>query len=300
MRTPKAFRAHRFNYSVALTVLLLFLSFPFAQAGTEKSRGLLWEISQPGVPASYLFGTIHSEDPEVLRLAAPVQKVFDASQAVVLEVLLDMEAMMSSSAAMLMMDGRSLKDIVGDVLFSKAAAAMQVRGMPEMMTEHMQPWAVAVTLSMPAPKTGQVLDMVLYQGALQDGKQVHGLETIQEQLDVFTTMSLDEQVLLLKDAVEHFQEMDALHAELLTAWKQRDLARLVAINENALATGGQKFADDFQKRLVVQRNYLMVERMQSYLKQGKTFVAVGALHLPGEKGLLNLLEQRGYTVRAAY
>jgi len=300
MRTLKAFRAHRCNFSTALAVLLLFLSFPFAQAGTEKGRGLLWEISQPGVPASYLFGTIHSEDPEVLRLAVPVQKAFDASQAVVLEVLLDMEAMMSSSAAMLMMDGRSLKDIVGDALFSKAAAAMQVRGMPEMMTDHMQPWAVAVTLSMPAPTTGQVLDMVLYQGALQDGKQVHGLETIQEQLDVFNSMSLDEQVLLLKDAVEHFQEMDVLHEELLTAWKQRDLARLVAINENALATGDQQFTEGFQRRLIVQRNYLMMERMQSYLRQGKAFVAVGALHLPGEKGLLNLLEQRGYTVSVVY
>jgi len=113
-------------------------------------------------------------------------------------------------------------------------------------------------------------------------------------------MSLDEQVLLLKDAVEHFQEMDVLHEELLTAWKQRDLARLVAINENALAAGDQQFTEGFQRRLIVQRNYLMMERMQSYLRQGKAFVAVGALHLPGEKGLLNLLEQRGYTVSVVY
>jgi hypothetical protein len=173
--------------------------------------------------------------------------------------------------------------------------------MPEMMTEHMQPWAVAVTLSMPTPETGRVLDVVLYENALQFGKQVHGLETIQEQLDVFATMSLDEQVLLLKDAVENYQEMDAIYAQLLSAWKQRDLARLVAINEDALASSGdQRFADDFQERLIVQRNYLMVERMQPYLKGGKAFVAVGALHLPGEKGLLNLLEQQGYTVRVIY
>lgn len=296
----KSFRLHRFSYMLARAVLLFLLCCSLAQAGTDKSRGLLWEISQPGVPASYLFGTIHSEDPEVLRLAAPVQKAFDVSQAVVLEVLLDMEAMMSSSTAMLMMDGRSLKDVVGESLFLKAAAAMRERGMPEIMTEHMQPWAVAVTLSMPVPETGQVLDMVLYQGALQDGKRVHGLETIQEQLDVFATMSLDDQVMLLKDAVAHFHEIDALHAELLTAWKQRDLARLVAINAGVLATGDQQFADDFQKRLIVSRNRLMVDRMQPHLKRGSTFVAVGALHLPGEKGLLTLLEQRGYTLRVVY
>jgi len=300
MRKLKAYRVHRYDHTVALAILLCFLSFSLAQADTGKSRGLLWEISQPGIPASYLFGTIHSEDPEVLQLAAPVQKAFDASQAVVLEVLLDMNAMVSSSAAMLLMDGRSLQDLVGEPLFSKAAAAMQVRGMPEMMTARMQPWAVAVTLSMPTPETGQVLDVVLYRDALQAGKQLHGLETIKEQLDVFTSMPLADQVTMLKDAVEHFQEMDSLFAELLSAWKQRDLARLVAINEKAMATGDQRFVDDFQKRLIVQRNHLMVERMQPHLKGGRTFVAVGALHLPGEQGLLNLLERRGYTVRVVY
>ena len=300
MRITKALRTHRSGCSAALLVVLLFLSFPVAQAGDARSRGLLWEITQPGIPASYLFGTIHSEDPEVLQLAVPVQMAFDASQDVVLEVLLDMEAMMLSSTSMLMTDGRSLKEITGGDLFARAAAAMQERGVPEMMTEHMQPWAVAVTLSMPASATGQVLDMELYEYALQGGKQVHGLETIQEQLDVFNTMPLDEQVLLLKDAVDHFREVDALYTDLLAAWKQRDLARLVAINETAMADGDRQFTDRFQRRLVTQRNYLMVERMQPYLKQGKAFVAVGALHLPGEEGLLNLLEKRGYTVRALY
>ncbi len=300
MHKLKVFRTRRRSCSPGLVVLLVFLSFSFVQADTARDRGLLWEITRAGIPASYLFGTIHSEDPEVVRLAAPVQEAFDTSQAVVLEVLLDMNAMMASSAAMLLMDGRSLKDIVGEPLFSKAAAAMLVRGMPEMMTEHMQPWAVAVTLSMPMPETGRVLDVVLYENALQAEKRVHGLETIQEQLDVFATMSLDEQVLLLEDAVENYQAMDSIYAQLLSAWKQRDLARLVAINEDALATGDQRFADDFQQRLIVQRNYLMLERMQPHLKGGKAFVAVGALHLPGEKGLLNLLEQQGYTVRVVY
>lgn len=300
MRKPKALQIHRLDLSVALAAFLFCLFVTFAQAGAEKSRGLLWEVSKPGTPASYLFGTLHSEDPDVVRLAAPVQQVFDAAQTVVLEVLFDMEAMQLSSAAMLMMDGRSLKDIVGESLFAAAVAAMQVRGMPEMLTGHMQPWAVAVSLSTPAPETGQVLDMVLYQGALLRGKPVHGLETIQEQLEVFTGMPQADQVLLLRDAVEHFHEIDALYAELLTVWKQRDLARLVAINEAALKNGDEQFAPDFQKRLIVHRNHLMVERMQPYLKQGKAFVAVGALHLPGDTGLLSLLEQRGYSVRVVY
>ena len=300
MHKPITLRIHRMKLQAALAALLFCLCIPFAQAGAGKDRGLLWEVSKPGVPASYLFGTLHSEDPDVVRLAAPVQQAFDAAQTVVIEVLFDMQAMQLSSAAMLMMDGRSLKDVVGEPLFTAAAAAMRARGMPEMLTGHMQPWAVAVSLSTPAPETGLVLDMVLYQGALQRGTPVHGLETIQEQLEVFTGMPLADQVLLLRDAVEHFHEIDALYAELLAAWKQRDLARLVALSEAELASGDAQFAADFQKRLIVDRNHLMVERMQPYLKQGKAFVAVGALHLPGDTGLLNLLEQRGYTVRVVY
>ena len=300
MHKPITLRIHRMKLQTALAALLLCLFIPFAQAGAGKDRGLLWEVSKPGVPASYLFGTLHSEDPDVVRLAAPVQQAFDAAQTVVIEVLFDMQAMQLSSAAMLMMDGRSLKDVVGEPLFTAAAAAMRARGMPEMLTGHMQPWAVAVSLSTPATETGLVLDMVLYQGALQRGTPVHGLETIQEQLEVFTGMPLADQVLLLRDAVEHVHEIDALYAELLAAWKQRDLARLVALNEAELASGDAQFAADFQKRLIVHRNHLMVERMQPYLKQGKAFVAVGALHLPGETGLLNLLEQRGYTVSVVY
>jgi len=297
---PEALQKHRQRYSLAFATLLICLFVSLAQAGAKKDRGLLWELSKPGTPASFLFGTLHSEDPDVVRLAPPVQKAFDAAQAVVIEVLFDLQAMKLSSTAMLMMDGRSLKDIVGESLFTAAAAAMRLRGMPDMLTEHMQPWAVAVSLSTPAPETGRVLDMVLYQDALQQGKPVYGLETIQEQLEVFTGMSLDDQVKMLRDAVEHFHEIDALYAELLAAWKQRDLARLVAINESELASGGEQFAADFQKRLIVHRNHLMAQRMQPYLTQGRAFIAVGALHLPGETGLLNLLEQRGYTVKVVY
>jgi uncharacterized protein YbaP (TraB family) len=64
--------------------------------------------------------------------------------------------------------------------------------------------------------------------------------------------------------------------------------------------GDQRLAEDFQRRLVDDRNQRMVERMQPYLQQGKAFVAVGALHLPGKTGLLERLQQQGYTVTRVY
>lgn len=287
--------------AVTLPVILLLclLAVPGA-AETTQLHGLLWEVSKPGTAPSHLFGTIHSEDPEVLHLDAPVEAAFEAARSVVLEVLLDDAAMQYSSAAMLLLDGRTLPELIGSGLFEQASRAARSRGIPEVVLQRMKPWAVAVTLSMPVPETGQVLDMLLYQAALQANKPVHGLETIREQLDVFDTLPERDQLVLLQDALENFPAIDAIHAELLVAYKQRDLGALLAINDTSLEIGDGQLADVFQRRLIGDRNRLMAERMQPYLEQGRAFVAVGALHLPGRDGLLRLLQQRGYSVRALY
>jgi len=300
MHNQDVFKVRRLNPAMLLAMALFFLLAAMTQADTDRSHGLLWEISKAGQVPSHLFGTIHSEDPGVVALPAPVKQAFDAANSVVVEMLMDTEAMMYSSTAMLMLDGRSLSDVLGMPLYKQVSEAIASRGIPELVLNRMKPWAAAVTLSTPALETGQVLDLVLYQEALQQEKAVHGLETIQEQLDLFDSMPESDQVTLLRDAVDNLPELDAMNAELLAVYKQRDLAGLMAINEASMQTGDQRLAQDFQQRVIEDRNHRMAERMQPYLRQGRAFVAVGALHLPGEEGLLNLLEQQGYTVRRVY
>ena len=300
MRYQNMTKACRQRPLLLLAVPLFFLLVATSRAATDKDHGLLWEVSKAGGEPAYLFGTIHSEDPDVLQLARPVQQAFTDSQTVVLEMLLDVDAMRYSGTAMLLLEGRSLSDMIGQALFRQVATAMQSRGITTTVLERMQPWAAAVVLSMPAPETGQVLDAMLYQRALQQDKNVYGLETVQEQLAVFESLSAADQVLLLKDAVASFSEIDATHAELLAAYKQRDLKKLLAISDDSMQQGDQRLANEFQQRLVVDRNHRMVERMSQYLQLGKAFIAVGALHLPGDEGLLNLLEQQGYRLRCLY
>lgn len=296
----KMIEDYRQHPLVSLTALLFLLLAATSLAATDKDYGLLWEVSKAGAEPAYLFGTIHSEDPDVLQLAQPVQQAFTDSQTVVLEMLLDVDATRYSGTAMLLLEGRLLSDVVGQPLFRQVATAMQARGITTTVLERMQPWAAAVVLSMPVPETGQVLDAMLYQQALQQDKNVYGLETVQEQLAVFESLSAADQVVLLQDAVENFSEIDAMHAELLAAYKQRDLKKLMAISDASMQQGDQRLASEFQQRLVVDRNHRMVERMSQYLQLGKAFIAVGALHLPGDEGLLNLLEQQGYRLRCLY
>jgi hypothetical protein len=283
-----------------LPLLLVFLSPSPVLAGSDRQQGLLWEIAAPGQPPAYLFGTIHAGEAAVLALPEPVQQAFDAAHSVVLEVLLDLDAMRDSSQLMLLGDDRLLSDITGQALFEQTARAIRTRGIPEVVVARMKPWAAAVTLSMPAPEAGGVLDMQLYQQALQAGKPVFGLESIREQLAIFDDMPEQEQLVLLRDVVENFAEIDAMQRALIDAWLQRDLGTLMDINMAAMQTGDRQQAAEFQDKLIVRRNRLMAERLQPYLREGGVFVAVGALHLPGETGLLNLLQQRGYTVRVIY
>jgi len=292
------------NLSRILRLYVACLGVLFCQAlmaalpSSGPAHGLLWKISRPGTTPSYLFGTMHSEDAGVIDLAPAVESAFTGCRQVILEVNLDTNAMIAGSTAMLLTDGRRLSEIVGEALFERTAAALQSRGIPETLADHMKPWAAATALTMPAPETGRVLDVVLFQRAQQSGKPIHGLETITEQLEVFEGLPLNDQVALLRDAVEQFGGIDAMNAELLAAYKRQDLAAMMAINEAAMATGDQRLAGEFQRRLIVDRNHRMADRMEPWLQQGGAFVAVGALHLPGEQGLIRLLEQQGYSVRA--
>jgi uncharacterized protein YbaP (TraB family) len=269
-------------------------------ADTRRDHGLLWEISKPGMAASYLFGTVHSEDPEVVQLAPPVQQAFDRSGSVILEIMMDMNAMIYSSTAMLMTDDRTLSEVVGESLYKKTALAIQSRGIPELVLERMKPWAAATILSVPPPETGLMLDLVLYQQAQAAGKQLHGLETIQEQLGIFDSMSENDQIQLLRDAVDNLDKIDRMNAEVLVLYKRRDLAGMQALNQRYMNDGDPGISRDLEQRLIIDRNRTMVERMQPYLQAGNAFVAVGALHLPGDQGLLGLLDRRGYTVKRVY
>jgi uncharacterized protein YbaP (TraB family) len=280
--------------------LCLILLAATAIAGEHRERGLLWEISRPGVEPGYLFGTIHSEDPAVLELAQPVAQAYAGAQRVVLEVMMDRDALLYSSAAMLMMDGRRLSKLLGESLYSRTLAAVQTRGISAPVLERMKPWAVAVTLATPAPQTGLMLDLDLLRRAQADGKAVFGLETIQEQLEVFDGLALEDQVELLRETVDQFPGLDRIHQALIDAWKQRDLAQLMAINEVAMGSGDRRLAETFRQRLLIDRNHRMAQRLREHFDAGGTFAAVGALHLPGEEGLLNLLEDSGYQVRVRY
>jgi uncharacterized protein YbaP (TraB family) len=260
--------------------------------------GLLFELRHPrGGAPSYVFGTIHSEDPRVLDLPPPVIAALAAADTLVLEVVPDAAALAAAAAAMRLAEGTRLSDLVAPELYQRCVQVAASRGLPESVLLGLKPWAVMTLISMPRAQTGEFLDRHLYRLAHDRDQPTLGLETTAEQLAVFEQFSLIEQRALLRAALaEHAQTRQRL-AELLDAYLRGDLRALLALSDVQVPGLDPALRERFREVLVDARNRRMLERIEALPEAERYFIAVGALHLPGETGLLSRLAQRGYRVR---
>jgi uncharacterized protein YbaP (TraB family) len=272
-----------------------------APAGSAAARGILFEIRPPtGAPPSFLFGTIHSEDARVVELPAPVREAFDASPNVALEVVPDASAIIRAMVTMAYTDGRLLRDVLPADLYLETADALVGIGMPEEAFKDLKPWAVVTLLSSPPSETGEFLDMLLFRRAVADGKRVEGLETMTEQIDVFDALSETDQIKLLRETLESREQLPLLFEALIASYVERDLDGLQHLSEEHLAESDPGLAALFQDVVIDSRNRRMVERMAPLLAEGGWFIAIGALHLPRDQGVVALLRKRDYKVTVIF
>lgn len=278
-----------------LAALLLLLAAA-ASAG-EFDQGLLWQVERHG-KVSWLFGTMHNDDRRVTHLAAPVAKAFESANSVVLEIDPD-EGAEVAAAAMIFRDGRDLQRVAGASLYRKASDAMLARGVPREATRTMKPWAVAVTLSMPRRSSGEFLNLMLYRRALSADLPIHPLETPREQLALFESLSMEEQLSLLRDTVAMLDELPGIIDRLTQAYLARDLAAMMALIERQRPSD-PALAERIDREMIVERNRRMTGRLILRLREGGAFIAVGAAHLHGEEGIPSLLARRGYRLTRLY
>lgn len=273
---------------------------PLSASAENFKRGLLWKIEPQGVAPSYLFGTFHTSDPRITTLPCPVDEIFVHATSYTMEVIANGAGISSMAEAMYFSDGKTLKDVIGDALYQETLRAMRIDDTTTRVgIEHMKPWAVMMTLSSPRPGSGLFLDMALQMRAIFRDKPTYGLESMQEQIAVFNGMSLEDQIVLLRDAVQSIQRPEDALEEIAQAYLKRDLAALMALNEKYKPQDLRVY-NTLMDRLLVQRNINMATRMRARLQEGNAFIAVGALHLPGDTGLLRLLRDAGYRVTRVY
>ncbi len=259
-------------------------------AGVANGKGLLWRIEKDGAAPSYLFGTMHLSDPRVVALGPRAQEAFEASSTVVIETteVLDpakmMAAMLANPELTMFTDGTTLMSLVPEEERATVEAALSERGIP--------PASVA--------SGAPVLDMRLAHDGEADGKALGGLETIADQLGAMASLPMEFHIRGLVDTLKLGDAIDDVIETMIVLYLGEETGMFWPFFRAALPAGeeGDAGFSAFEETMVTARNHTMAERAVPFIDAGAAFIAVGALHLPGEEGVIALLREKGYRIEA--
>jgi uncharacterized protein len=268
-------------------------------------NSLLWEISGQGLgQSSFLFGTIHLIPEDKYFWTEKMDEAFFSSEEVVFELnmeeMTDMSMMMSIMDNLLMSGDTSLSDLLSDEEYGMVKAHFDKLGLPLFMFKRMKPFFLTVFLSEDFAK-GSLQDgslksyeMELAQMAKNQGKLVDGLETVEFQAKAFDAIPYKVQAQMLVSSLKNEDESSG-KGELDTMIELYTQQNIQQLGEMMSQTG-EDFSE-FEEILLNSRNRAWIDVMIEKMNSHKVFFAVGAGHLPGREGVIQLLRNRGYTVK---
>lgn len=287
-----------------LVAALLTLTASAQEAAPGKP--LLWRIA--GAKPSYVFGTIHLAGPRETQLAPAVKSAIDGADAVYCEVALDSKSQMTAATAM-MGKGKVLGEKLPKDLYDRVEAELKHIN-PTLSLgplQSMEVWALNVLLPLLEEQLknpmAKPLDVQIYALGQSAGKEVGGIETLDEQFKALAGFSDEEQLALLRGTLDEMEkarrENRSPLGDLREAYLSGDLAKIDATMKEAMDTIDPALVKRFIDVLLTRRNHHMAERIAAKIKAdtGKSFFfAIGAGHLGGEEGVPRLLEKAGMKV----
>jgi uncharacterized protein YbaP (TraB family) len=281
-------------YSYLLIAFCVLIVTGTSRLLAQDDSALFWSISKDGKQAGFLLGTIHSEDPRVLDFPVEFMDDLNANQVFAMEMVPDLPTLKRLTEFMQYQDGTTLESRVGPERFSRLQLALSEYQVPADWIARMKVWAVMMTLSVPPPETGFFMDFSLSLRAAGAGLKVVGLETLEQQLSFLEDMPMAQQLMLLDQALAEHEKVAEIHAQLVDSYLAGDLLALKSQVDEQLAQLEPAAKQYFMAQGIDMRNQRMIESLLPHLQTSQVFVAVGALHLPGEAGLIQLLRVRGY------
>lgn len=268
---------------------LLLLSWLAIGPAHGEERGLLWKIEAPGVAPSYLFGTIHTDDPRVTDFSPALRQALQESRVFMMEVLPPRDL-----TPILMKQG-SLADQLTPQELAQVKSLAETHALSEDIALRMKPWLLASVFSLPRPQSPLTQDILLYGMASGSGKQVLGLEAAAAHFGALDSLSDAEQLSLLRlTLAQSVEEKEQDFELIMQAYRDKEIGRIAAEDEKRLGSLPPELWAKVKTLLLDQRNAAMTEGIVRQVTQASAFIAVGAAHLPGEGGLVARLRQAGY------
>lgn len=274
---------------------LLGLTAVLSSIGAVSQNTMLYKISGNGLKQpSYLFGTIHITCEATLE--KPVLDALDKTSQLYLELDMDDPSMQATMmSGMMMKGGKTMSSMVSEEDFKVLDDFVKEKvGVSAIMLNTMKPFMVS-TMFLPylidCPM--QSIESELVKVSKEQNEEIFGLEAVEEQLAVFDAIPYEVQMQeLIKSVKSGFASDREEIRRVMELYKNKDLNSLLS----SIADSDNKITAEHQDELLFTRNENWVPRIEKVMKEKPTFFGVGAAHLPGDKGVIELLKKKGYKV----
>ena len=289
--------------SVFLLTMLAIAGY--AQKTTKKEdpapgNSLLWKVEGNGLAKpTWLFGTIHMLCKDDAVLSDNMRQVISDCDVVYMEMDLDnIFEMMGAMSKMKMTGDTTLRDLLTEKEYNRVKLYFEEKStmLPFSVLETYKPMLASSLLSEgQLPCEGAIsMEQVIMMAAKENGKKIKGLETMAQQAGFLDSIPYKYQAAeLLKyiDSSGTDQQENKLMTQLFEAYRNQDLKKL-----EELMLDGDAGMSSFSDILLYRRNANWVLKLKTLMAEKSLLIAVGAGHLPGDKGVINLLRKAGYTV----
>ena len=271
---------------------LAFILFVASQSALALDNGLLWKIEAPSGKVSYLLGTIHTDDQRVAELQPKVIEALNQADTFMMETLPPRDP------SIFMLKQGAIAEMLTEKEFDQVRELAEFHAMHIEAAMRMKPWLLAVIFDLPKPKSMYSMDELLFAKAEEKLKTIKGLEKTSEHFSVLDSISLDDQIVMLRAVLKRSQkEKERDFEKLLKAYQSENLKKISDLDE--AITGGmlpKELWARMKTKLIDERNVGMANGLISNASENSVFAAVGASHLGGEGGILNRLIDAGYKI----
>ncbi|HLY70680.1 MAG TPA: TraB/GumN family protein [Puia sp.] len=263
----------------------------------DPAHTLLWEISGKNLTKpSYLFGTMHILCADDAQLSDGLKNVINSCDEIYFEIdLSDMKAMLNSLKYLRMNDETKLSDLLNadDYAKVKSYFSKHASMLPFGMLERFKPLLISSMIEEQGLgcKTTDGMEMEIMKNANTVNKKINGLETVEFQAQLFDSIPYTRQARDLVNYIDSIDQYARSMDTLMKVYKEQDLNKI-----DELSRTGDITVSDYIDLLLNGRNRNWIKQMDTLMAAKSLLFAVGAAHLPGESGVIELLRKSGYTV----
>lgn len=279
-----------------ILLFIIFIGLTKSDAQQKEPSSLLWEISGKNLSKpSYLFGTFHLICASDFSISKPLSEKLNSTEQFFGEIDLSNPNLQKEMVMSLIMKDQTIESLMGKLDFEKANQSFKdITGMDLKMLNNLKPF---MSLSLLTMNTISCPDKIqpetMFMNMVNQRKiPVYGLETIADQMNAIDTQPLDSQINSLKKMIYNFDSVKIEMRNMIKVYQLKNVDSLYNYMKQNGADG------KFEQELLIKRNQNWIPIIMKAINQKSSFFAVGAGHLGGETGIINLLRKQGYQIKA--